>query len=258
MSDYLQREMAPFGPDLWAKIDEMVVTVAKRTLVARRFVELVGPLGWGIEMAPKFGFATEGGAAVASDPQYLPLKEIQAEFVLKAKQLAIADKTPFGLDLGAVAIAAMNLAKEEDELIIGSLVKQAKSTSELGNWAMPVDPFQAVATATAKLLAGGFAGPYALVLSPEMYARLAGLIQQGMRAMEMVEKLVKGGIFQYSGKALGEQALVLSLGAWNFDLVVGQDIATAYLGNEGLDQKFRIFETLALRVKLPGAICVLK
>jgi len=258
MSNYLQREMAPFGPELWAKIDEMVVTVAKRTLVARRFVELVGPLGWGIEVAPKFGFASEGGASVATDPQYLPLKEIQTEFVIKAKQLAIADKTLFGLDLGAVAIAAMNLARDEDELVIGGLVRQAKGASELGDWAAPGGPFKAVATATARLLATGFVGPYALVLSPEMYARLAGLIQNGVRELEMVEKLVKGGIFQYSGKALGEQALVLSLGAWNFDLVVGQDIATAYLGNEGLDQKFRIFETLALRVKLPGAICVLK
>ena len=258
MSDYLQREMAPFGPDLWAKIDEMVVRVAKQTLVARRFVELVGPLGWGVEVAPKFGFASEEGASVATDPQYLPLTELSQEFIIKAKQLAIADKTPFGLDLGAVAIAAMKLAQAEDELVIGGLVKQAKMTSELGDWAMPVDPLKAVATATAKLLAAGFAGPYALVLSPELYARLAGLVQQGMHALEMVEKLAKGGIFQYSGKALGGQALVLSLGAWNLDLVVGQDVATAYLGNEGLDQKFRIFETLALRVKLPGSICVLK
>jgi len=258
MSNYLMRELAPLSPELWAKIDEMVVTVAKRTLVARKFVELVGPLGWGVEMAPKFGFASEGGASVATDPQYLPLREITTEFILKAKQLAIAEQTPFGLDLGAVAIAAISLAKEEDELVIGGLVKQAKGASELGDWAAPGGPFKAIATATARLLAAGFVGPYALVLSPEMYARLAGLIQNGVRELEMVEKLVKGGIFQYSGKALGEQALVLSLGAWNLDLVVGQDIATAYIGNEGLDQRLRIFETLALRVKLPGAICVLK
>ena len=55
-----------------------------------------------------------------------------------------------------------------------------------------------------------------------------------------------------------DQAMVLSLGAWNFDLVVGQDVVTAYTGNEGIDQKFRIFETLCLRIKRPGAICVLK
>lgn len=258
MNDYLQRGMAPFGPDLWAQIDEMVVRVAKKTLVARRFVEVVGPLGWGVEVAPKFGFVSKDGAAVATDPQYLPLTELGQEFIIKAKQLAIADKTPFGLDLGAVAIAAMKLAQAEDELVIGGLVEQAGTTSELGDWTTPADPLRAVATATARLFAADFAGPYALVLSPELYARLAGLVQQGMHAFEMVEKLVKGGIFQYSGKALNGRALVLSLGAWNFDLVIGQDIATAYLGNEGLDQKFRIFETLALRVKLPGSICVLK
>ena len=46
--------------------------------------------------------------------------------------------------------------------------------------------------------------------------------------------------------------------AWNVDLVVGQDVVTAYLGNEGLDHRFRIFETLAVRIKRPGASCILK
>jgi uncharacterized linocin/CFP29 family protein len=258
MSNFLMREMAPLGADLWAKIDELVVTVAKRTLVARKFVELVGPLGWGVEQAPKFGFAEEGGIHVATGPEYLPLQEIKQEFVLRAKQLAIAEQTPFGLDLGAAAIAAMDVARVEDELIIGGLAKQGKMDDALGDWAVPGGPFKAIASATAKLLSAGFAGPYAIVLSPEMYARLAGIIQNGVRELEMIEKLAKGGLFQYNGKAVAAQVLVLSLGAWNFDLVVGQDIATAYLGNEGLDQKLRIFETLALRVKLPKSICVLK
>ena len=33
----------------------------------------------------------------------------------------------------------------------------------------------------------------------------------------------------------------MSLGSWNFDLVIGQDVVTAYLANEGLDQRFRVF-----------------
>ncbi len=258
MSDYLMRSAAPISAELWAKIDEMVVTVIKKTLVGRRIVELVGPLGWGVEMVPLFGFTTEGGAAtIAENTKYIALTELRQEFVLKAKQLAIAEGTPFGLDLGAVAIAATKLAKAEDDLVLGGLLKQAKTTSELGDWSVLGGASQAVAMATAKLLAAGFDGPYALVMSPGRYARLSSLIQQGQREVEAVEELAEAGLFQWTGMA-DDLAMVISPHPWNMDLVVGQDVVTAYVGNEGIDQRFRIFETLALRVKLSGAVCVLK
>jgi uncharacterized linocin/CFP29 family protein len=256
MSDYLMRGAAPIAPELWAKVDGMVVQVMKSVLVGRRLMELVGPLGWGVEMAPLFGF--DAAANVASEAvHYAPLKELRQEFTLRAKHMAIAEQTSFGLDLGAVAIAATKLAKAEDDLVIGGLVKAAGSAGALGDWNTPGSPFAAIAEATAKLLAGGYDAPYALVLCPDNYAKLASLVKDGIREIEMVEKLVRGGIFQCPGLDCG-QVLVLSLAAWNFDLVVGQDAVTGYIGNAGLDQQFRIFETLALRVKRPGAICVLK
>lgn len=258
MYDYLMREAAPFGPEVWAKIDEMVVNIVKKTLVGRRFVEIVGPLGWGVELAPKQGFVVENDATVAGPAVYAPLQEISQDFLLRAKHLVMADQTPFGLDLGAVAIAAVQVAKAEDRLVIGGLAAEAGCTSALGNWAESGEPLQAVADATAKLLAGGNAGPYALIVGSATYAKLAGLMRGYGRELEMVEKLVKGGIYQYNDEnMLANQAMVVSLGAWNFDLVVGQDVVTAYLANEGLDHRFRILETLLLRVKLPGSICVL-
>lgn len=47
MMDYLSRESAPFGAELWAKIDEAVIGTAKKHLVCRRFLDLYGPLGPG-------------------------------------------------------------------------------------------------------------------------------------------------------------------------------------------------------------------
>ena len=114
-----------------------------------------------------------------------------------------------------------------------------------------------MAVAIAKLRGAGFTGPYAAVMSPEMYARLAGLMQHGRREVEMVERLLGAGLFQSTVVPVG-QVLLLSPQDWNVDLVVGQDIITAYVGNEGLDHRFRIFETLALRIKRPEAICLLK
>jgi uncharacterized linocin/CFP29 family protein len=258
MSSYLMRELAPFGHEMWSKIDEMVVRVAKGTLVGRRFIELVGPLGWGVEVAPLFGFDVEGEVAAAKEATYLPLKEIKKDFVLRAKQWAIAEQTPFAFDLGAVAIAGTALAQAEDKLIIETFAGQAgRSKGVLGDWQVPFAAFSAIAKAEGELLQNGFVAPYALVLGPQLYAQLASLIKDGQRELEMVEKLVEGGIFQTAAMPAG-QALLLSLGAWNFDLVVGQDVITAYAGNEGLDQKCRVFESLALRIKRPGAIYLLK
>jgi len=259
MSDYLMRDGAPFGEEVWAAIDDMVVTVLKKALVARRFVEMVGPLGWGVEQAPRFGFASQEGAQVATETaEYISVTELRQEFILRAKHLALAEQTPFSLDLGAVAIAATRLAKDEDGRIIGALLAEpGGSSGELGDWDALGGPFEAIAAATAKLRSEGFDRPYAVILRPEMYARLASLMQHGRRELDMVEKLADAGIFQ-STNMPEEQALVVSPGVWNFDLVVGQDAVTAYVGNEGLDHRFRVFETLALRIKRPGSICVLK
>lgn len=258
MSDYFMRDAAPFCADTWAKIDDMVVTVAKKNLIGRRLLSLVGPLGWGVELAPKFGFTQEDGAdVVAGEAQYLKLGEVSAEFIITAKQLLMAEQTPFGLDLGAVATAVSRLARQEDEVLIGGLLREAGSHAALGDWETLGGPFKAIADAIAALQNKGVDGPFALVLSPAMFARLASLMSHGRRELEMVSELVEDGLFQ-SRNMPDDQALLLSPQPWNTDMVVGQDIVTSYLGNEGLDHRCRVFETLTLRVKRPEAICILK
>ncbi len=257
MSELLMRDAAPFGDEVWAAIDGMVVHVLKRTLVGRKVLEMVGPLGWGVDRAPVFGFETEGPAK-AKIADYLELAELQAEFWLMAKHLAMAGQTPFRLDLGAVAIAATSLAHQEDDLILSSLMEKAALSGDLGNWGEPNGPFTAIANAIAQFPSEGVDGPYALVLSPMMYAHLVSLMHEGSgrRELDMVKSLLGEGIHT-STRMPDDKALLLSPQAWNMDLVVGQDAVTACMGNEGIDHLFRLFETVALRVKRPAAICVL-
>ena len=258
MSDYLMRDGAPFGDEGWSKIDEMVVRVLKKVMVGRRFIPMVGPLGWGVEVAPVAGFTSEDGIPVVSGNEYKPLKTKAAKFMLRAKQLAAAEASPFGVDLGAVAMAATELAKAEDAVLIGGLLKVA-AEGELGDWSKMNGPFSAVSAALAALRAKGVDGPYALVMSPGQYAKLVSLAHgQGMRReIDMVEKLATAGVFQYAGMD-DDQVLIVSAQPWNLDFVVGQDAVTAYLGNEGLDHVFQIMETLLLRVKRPEAVLLLK
>lgn len=259
MSDYLMREDAPITEAVWAAIDDMVVSVVKKVLVGRRVIDLVGPLGWGVEVAPLFAFTEQDGAVIATPTtEYIPLEENVQEFMLRAKQLVTSQQTPYGLDLGAAATAATRLAKAEDRIVIGGLAGKAGCSAALGDWDTLGGPFRAVADAIAQLRDTGFDGPFAAIMSPATYARLASLFMHGRRELELVRSVLEAGIFQSTDPAVAEQVLVLSPQSWNVDLVVGQDVTTAWLGNEGLDQRFRIFETLALRVKRPGAICVLK
>jgi uncharacterized linocin/CFP29 family protein len=71
---------------------------------------------------------------------------------------------------------------------------------------------------------------------------------------KLIEDVAEGGVFR-SPILQPEEGLVLSLGAHNLDLVVAQDLTTAYLGNEGLDHSYQVMESLVLRIKRPGAIC---
>jgi len=52
--------------------------------------------------------------------------------------------------------------------------------------------------------------------------------------------------------------LVISPKPQYVDLAVGQDMVTAYIETANMEHRFRVFETIALRIKQPGAICVLE
>lgn len=42
---YLSRQMAPFGEDIWRRVDEAAVKAARDVLTGRRFLEVDGPYG---------------------------------------------------------------------------------------------------------------------------------------------------------------------------------------------------------------------
>ncbi len=255
MAEYLMRDDAPMSEGVWKAIDNMVATVVKKNLVGRRVLPMVGPLGWGVEVAPLIGFGTEDDIVIAQDIDYIKLQQLEAEFRIRLKHLAMADQTPYPMDLGAVATAAVDIAKQEDTLVLLGLSEDAPNEA-LGDWSAPNGPFTAVAQAIGNMRANSFDGPFALIVGHPLYAKLASLREYGQSEIERVERLVEVGIYQ-SSVMPDDQALLVSPQSWNMDIVVGQDIATAFVGNEGLDLGFVILETMALRLKRAGAAVVM-
>ena len=181
MSDYFMRDAAPFCADTWAKIDDMVVTVARRTSAAAAR-GLVGPLGWGVELAPKFGFTQEDGAdVVAGEAQYLAWRgerrvHHHGQAVADGRADALWPRSGCGGHGGVAARPPRGRCYRRP-------LEEAGNHAALGDWETLGGPFKAIADAIAALQNKGVDGPFALVLSPAMFARLASLMSHGRREL---------------------------------------------------------------------------
>jgi len=269
MNEYLLREDAPLSKEDWGRIDNTVVEVAKRLLVGRRFIQLFGPLGQGVQFVTvdRLDGATDDVVAVdLNQRQVVQLSAIQKDFKLLWQDLANGEQTGLKFDPGPAAVAAAAAAQAEDQLIFrgkvntdGLLTVKGHATSPLGNWDEANSGITAVAGAVGKLMGGGFLGPFALVTNPVTYAKLLRPVhgQGAQLEIKLVEQIATAGVFQ-TPVLKDNEVLVVSTSPEDLDLAVGQDLVTAYLGPDGLDHVFRVIETIALRIKRPGAICVLK
>lgn len=258
MSDFLFRDASPLDEAGWKAIDQVVTEVARKLLVGRRFIELTGPLGIGVQTVPLFGAGIVSGAAQVTKRDFLTLQFIQQDFMLSLLDIETAKAQKLNPELGPAAMAAVACAKAEDELILNGLIgAQGNKHLALGDWNDPEATLNDIVSATSALFADGFFGPYAVVLSPALYTKTQRVVPgMGQLLSKLITDVAEAGLFQ-SPVLKAEQGIVVAVGKHNMDLVVGQDLITAYLGNEEMSHRFRVLETLALRVKRPGAICVL-
>jgi uncharacterized linocin/CFP29 family protein len=283
MSDYLMRDDAPFSAEEWDKLDDLVVDVARKLLVGRRFIQLTGPLGAGVQTVPvpavgsgeaclhdEEGCACEAGECEViqvTGHKFLSLPLIHQDFRLAWRDIEASRRMGWPLELGPAAAASAACARAEDELIFhghpehgyeGLLTAIGRHTVPLGDWDEPGQAFANIVAATEALVADGFYEPFAVVLSPALYAKTQR-IAKGIGRLEskLIKDVAEGGLFR-SPVLAENQGLVVAQGAHNFDLVVAQDLITAYLGPENMDHTFRVLESLALRIKRPGAICMLE
>ena len=122
MSDdtYLHRADAPFGNDVWAKLDETVVGVAKARLAGRRLLHVDGPHGLALqafgsaERAAKDAVSTQ---VVVQTARMIPVPSIESPFSLSAREIAAFESTHQLFDTSAAARAAAACADQEDALV---------------------------------------------------------------------------------------------------------------------------------------------
>ncbi|MGI6209222.1 MAG: family 1 encapsulin nanocompartment shell protein [Anaerolineae bacterium] len=276
--DLLLRQDAPLTEQEWEQIDNAVLQAARANLVGRRFISLYGPLGFGVQAVwvdrvegvnpgtlGTYG-EEETDEVTPVERRLLPLEMLYKDFRLTWRDVATARELGAPLDVSAGAAAGAMLARAEDRLIfVGTdanpgltRVPGHVTVAIEGGWEEPGSALAAVSQARALLVGNAAMGPYALVLAPDLYTRLLRIVGQGGRLeLELIQSVANAGVFQSPMLDAGTGILVSS-GPDVLDLAIGADIQVAYKGPEELNHPFRVLETLALRIRRPEGICVLR
>lgn len=260
-SKYLAREDAPFGSETWEMLDTAMVEAAKGQLVGRRLLHVEGPFGLGLKVVPLQDVETEAGLFVS---EVLSVPLIHKTFTLNTRDLVSFEREGMGLDTNAVAEAAIACARLEDELIFdgtpqmpGLLTVEGANELALSAWAEVGTAAEDVIQAVTSLDGAGFHGPYCLALAPQRYNLLFRRYPTGnFSEIEHVRTMVTEGVFK--APILKSGGVLLASGRQYASIVLGQDMTIGFIGPAGEEIEFSISESLALRVRQPQAICVLK
>lgn len=269
---------SPLTQEEWKQLDETVIDMARRQLVGRRFIDIYGPLGEGIQTITndvyeesRFGgLSLRGESLEMTQPSKrvsLTIPILYKDFMLYWRDVAQARTLGMPLDLSAAANAASGCALMEDDLIFngasefdlpGLMNVKGRLTHLKSDWMESGNAFADIVEARNKLLKMGHSGPYALVVSPELYA-LLHRVHKGTNVLEIdhVRNLVTDGVYQ-SPTIKGRSGVLVATGRHNLDLAVAEDFDSAFLGDEQMNSLFRVYECVVLRIKRPSAICTLE
>ena len=236
-------------------------------LIGRQILDLYGPLGFGAYTVPLYTYgAKEGEPIRAKISRQLSMSTLMKEFVITVKDLELMNAgQPF--DTAPIAAAATQMARAEDALIFngdaeegaeGLLNATGRQTLALGDWDQEGQALTDIAAATAKLISEGFYSPYYVAMHPTLYAKLQRVYgRRGIMEVELLERQATGGVLASPSLSL-DKVLIIAAQTQYVDLAVGLDLATGFVETADLEHHFRLMETLALRIKQPGAICTLE
>jgi len=272
MSAIPSREEAPFVEEVWQKIDNIVVGAASSQLAARRILEIEGPYGFGIKAIPgsdkpvdEFISVGDIKAGLVSSPM-IPLASIQSGFMIPIRDIASFEQTGIEFDTVEVESAAIAAARQEDTLIFfgskamgveGLMTFKASGSSKLGSWDEVGKSVDDIIAAVGVLDKAGFPGPYSMALAPNRYNLLFRRYMQGnLSEFDLLKEVISGGIVKAS--VLKDGGVILASGKPFTSIALGQDLVTTFVGPVDGNYEFLMVESLALRVRIPEAICVLK
>ncbi len=263
---YMARDDAPFDENVWKMLDDAVIGAAKSQLTGRKLLDIEGPYGLGLKSVPLGDQVTSEGEVQLITSRTLNVSLIETSFTLGERDLASYEDSGFPIDLEPVGRAAMAMAAMEDSMVFegnkqagveGLLNTPGSQSMKLASWNEVGAAADDIIKAVTILDDADFHGPYTLALAPGLYNLLFRRYQQGNQLeMDHVKAIVGGSVVK--APAVKKGGVLLASGKQFASLVIGQDMTTGFVGPDGPDYEFKITESLAPRVRVPAAVCVLK
>lgn len=257
-TDFLGRDEAPIGAELWTMLDGTMVAAAKSQLSVRRLFEIEGPYGFGLKSVPLDDQVVEDGVATAP---CLPLVWLNRSFFLGKRDLAGYEYAGIPPNLSTLAEAAIAAARQEDDALLhgiggapGLMDYPGTAHADLSSWDKVGTAASDLIGAVTALDESGFHGPYVLGLSPRRYNLLFRRYEMGGTELEHLSQVVKSVV---KLPALEDGGVLIAEGRQYASIVIGQDLSLGFVGPTKDALEFSLSESLALFVREPRAISIL-
>jgi uncharacterized linocin/CFP29 family protein len=247
----------PSGPredsEGWEELQNLVKDYANSIRRVRPSLP-VTPLGRGIDAVPVEEVSLDG--SIKSRRYIVQLREISQTFEIAQASLDYS-KSIGKLEVPQALTAASKLVFEEEKAILDGIKEKAGMKVGISSWDEPGSAVNEVASALSKLLSNGFPGPFLLFLSPPRYAKLVSVHERtGIMELQRLKALIKDVIA--SPAISDEEAVLISSNQQVLDVVIGADTVLDYTGPIDGSHAFRLWETLAVRVKDPRGIVLMR
>jgi uncharacterized linocin/CFP29 family protein len=197
---------------------------------------------------------------------------ISKGFELNWRDIIAARNGGIPIDIRSAENAARQVIEEEEKLLLtgemtgwralgieGLATATGRNTTAGGDWS--ANAFTYVNNAIGELETDAHLGPYALIVKPSWWRQIAGAFVSSTATTiaEKVAELCRAGVFTsdslYESDGTTHNALVVEPGQENFELVLGQDLATFTWQARTKNTFGKVDEVVVPRIKRPTSIC---
>ena len=235
----LHRELAPVSAAAWASIEEEARRTFKLHLAGRRVADVQGP---GDEVVAAVGtghlsdVASPAPGVLAWTRTSQPVIELRVPFAVKRRDVDDVERGAQDPNWQPVKDAARTMAFAEDRAVFegyqaGGIagIRQSASNPALS---LPSDARQypdVISEALSGLRLAGVGGPYALLLSADMYTAVSETSDHGYPVKEHLSRLIDGQIIW--APAI-DGAFVITTRGGDFEMLLAQDLSIGYQSHD--------------------------
>lgn len=266
MSDFLNREDAPFSDSTWKLIDNTISEIAKNQLSARKLIYAEGPYGIGLQTLSGKEHSNNNNSIQLSVPDTRNLTVISGTFIISARSIAAFEQSGIRMDVDTLVKSVLDTAAQEDEILFygnnslgltGLLNSKGTLKYKLKAWEQVGEAIEDIIASVNKLDESGFHGPFSLALAPSLYNKLFRRYPQAeLLEIDHLKSLVTDGIVK--APAIKKGGVLLASNKEYVSIVLGQDLSAGFEGPSGRDYVFTLSESIVLRMDVPQSVCVLE